>query len=165
MQKRGVIYARFLPQIVKSKSKLRLRTARAPTTIAAPRLHRSSPNFCQGKRTPSPTKPANRFERAQPEIKKSSKTQGGVFRNSPQGRGRRTAGTLHSGHEADSKRKHSNHPPPGNKTPNCRAADRGKNQRERGGRRRMGKREGKEGSALSGRKELQMGRERERGGP
>ena len=61
-----------------------------------------------------------------------------VFRDSPQGRGRKAAGTLHSGHEAGSKRDHTSRPPLGNRTPNRRAADRGKNWRERGERRRTG---------------------------
>ena len=46
------------------------------------------------------------------------------------------AGTLHSGHWTDSKRKHSNRPPLGNKNPNGRAVDRGKkrrNEEEEGG--------------------------------
>ena len=77
-------------------------------------------------------KTPERIRKAQPEIEKSTKTHGGVFQNSPHGRGRKMARTPHSGHKTDSKREHSNHPPPGNKTPNCRAADRGKKRRERG---------------------------------
>ena len=65
------------------------------------------------------------------------------------------AETLHSGHGTDSKRKHSNCPPPGNKNPNGRAADRGKkrrNKEEEGGweeeeeERRLGPRRSKRGS-------------------
>ena len=141
-------------------------SARAPTTTAAPRLHRSSPKFCQSKRTPTPTKPTNGFERTQAEIERTTKAQGGVFRTSPQEGEGKVVGTPHSGHETDSKLKHSNHPPPGNKTPNCRAADRGKKRRERGGRRRTGRGEGKEGlGPLRSERAPKGKRERERGGP
>ena len=75
------------------------------------------------------------------------------------------AGSLRSRYRTGSNQKQTNRPPLGNKNPNSRTADRGKKQKERGGRRRTGEEEGEQGlgPSLVGKRLKRGKREREEG--
>ena len=92
-----------------------------PALRRRPRPHGSieTPRtFAIARRHPRLQNPRTDSKGLNPRSRNQRKHEEKFSENSPQGGGRKMAETHHSGHEMDSKRKHSNHPPLGNKNPN-----------------------------------------------